>query len=142
MIRKCFFPVISIFGVIGITGTADLKAEDVLQAKAPRTGKFDSQSYSEDPVYHTTFPEAPGMTFDVPPDFRIIKTPNSIQLEPPTHYVSRKIEAQDKLIKEFGEKLENMTERLKAAEEKIKRLEPESAPTTPAGILKSEEPKA
>ena len=92
-------------------------------SKSPKAQKFDSQPQSEDPVYKTTFPEAPGMTFDVPKDTQITNINNSVQIESPTHYMFRKAEAQDRQINDFKGNLQELSGRLSAAEGRIKKLE-------------------
>ncbi len=100
-----------------LVGTSVSAAED------PEPDSFDSQPYTDDPVYKTTFPEAPGMVFDVPKDTRITNKNNGIQIESPSHYTFRKIEAQDQHISSFRKKLDDFAERLGTAEEKVKELE-------------------
>ncbi len=109
------------------------KAEDKKQ-------KFDSQPYTDDPTFKSTFPEAPGMSFDVPRDTQITNVNNSVQVESPVHYMFRKLEAQDKRINASSGTIERLTKRLSAAEEKIERLEKITTPenqSTPKKSLSS-----
>ncbi len=96
--------------------------------------KSDSQLNTEEPAYHTTFPEAPGMIFDVPQDTRVVKIGAGIQLESPSHYLSRKIKAQDRRVDVIDQKLEKIEERLDTLDQRIKKIEASTQATasTPA----------
>lgn len=101
-----------------------LSAGIALAADAPpKKDKLDSQPYTDDPAYQTTFPEAPGMVFDVPRDARITAINNAIQIESPAHYTFRKIEAQDKRLDEFAKNLGKVEERQDALEQRLKKIE-------------------
>lgn len=114
--KSCFVLFVAVSFVFISTG---VRAAD---SKVPAADKFDSQPYTEDPVYKTTYPEAPGMVFDVPQDTRITKSSNGIQLESPAHYTFRKIEAQDQRMSGFNQRLGKLEERLDLLEQKIKKL--------------------
>ncbi len=113
-----------VLAIMLLSLSAVVKAEDKKQ-------KFDSQPYTDDPVFKTTFPEAPGMTFDAPADTQITNINNSIQVESPVHYMFRKLEVQDKKINAFKSNIEDLTKRLNSAEEKIKQLEIKLTPKKP-----------
>lgn len=87
---------------------------------SPDSAKYETIIES---TYRTTFPEAPNMVFDVPPDTRIVKVGAGIQVESQYHYLSRKLIAQERRMDTFGQQLEKMKEQLGALDERVKKIE-------------------
>ena len=106
-------------------------------AHGAEADSFDSQPYTEDPEYKTTFPGAPGMVFDVPQDTKIKKVGNSIQVESAAHYSYRKIAEQAKLMQALQAKVGDLSQRLESVErrigiaERILQVEPEQPADKP-----------
>ena len=98
-----------------------LAADEEEEAPAIPDNYADSQATP--PKFQTTFPDAPGIVFDVPADMQVTKVNNSVQVESPVHYMFRKMAAQDKQIAAFKKEIEELKKQVTDLEEKARRTE-------------------